>query len=68
MDLKRPGRIDVKLPIFPTTTAREGFDLIRALMRVHGMNLDDTRFTGGFRSDVLSAGHLLGDKASCSFL
>jgi hypothetical protein len=45
VDLKRPGRIDVKLPIFPTTTAREGFDLLRALMRARGMNLDDTRFT-----------------------
>jgi hypothetical protein len=33
VDLKRPGRIDVKVPIFPTTTAREAFDLLRALCR-----------------------------------
>jgi hypothetical protein len=31
IDLKRPGRIDVKIPIFPTTTPEEGFALIRAL-------------------------------------
>lgn len=31
VDLKRPGRIDVKIPIFPTTTPRESFELIRAL-------------------------------------
>ena len=31
VDLKRPGRVDVKIPLFPTTTAEESFDLIRAL-------------------------------------
>jgi len=31
VDLKRPGRVDVKIPLFPTTTAREGFDLLRML-------------------------------------
>jgi len=31
VDLKRPGRVDVKIPLFPTTTPREGFDLIRTL-------------------------------------
>jgi hypothetical protein len=31
VDLKRPGRIDVKIPIFPTATAKESFDLLRAL-------------------------------------
>ena len=25
VDLKRPGRIDVKIPIFPATTPAEGF-------------------------------------------
>jgi hypothetical protein len=31
IDLKRPGRVDVKIPIFPTSTAQEGFNLLRAL-------------------------------------
>ncbi|GDY14219.1 ATPase AAA [Planctomycetota bacterium] len=33
VDLKRPGRIDVKIPIFPTTTPEEGFALLRALCK-----------------------------------
>jgi hypothetical protein len=33
IDLKRPGRVDVKIPIFPTTTPSEGFALIRALAK-----------------------------------
>lgn len=31
VDLKRPGRIDVKIPLFPTMTAAESFHLIRVL-------------------------------------
>jgi hypothetical protein len=31
VDLKRPGRVDVKIPIFPTSTAAETFGLLRAL-------------------------------------
>ena len=31
VDLKRPGRIDVKIPILPTSSAEEGFELLRAL-------------------------------------
>ena len=31
VDLKRPGRVDVKIPLFPTTEARESFELIRVL-------------------------------------
>lgn len=31
VDLKRPGRIDVKIPIFPTTDKDEAFKLLRAL-------------------------------------
>jgi len=31
VDLKRPGRIDVKIPLFPTTDTRESFELIRVL-------------------------------------
>lgn len=31
VDLKRPGRIDVKIPIFPAATAEEGYTLLSAL-------------------------------------
>jgi SpoVK/Ycf46/Vps4 family AAA+-type ATPase len=41
VDLKRPGRVDVKIPIFPTTTPEESFDLIRALCGRLGVALDD---------------------------
>jgi hypothetical protein len=34
----------VKIPIFPTTTPREGFDLIRALSRRHGLQIEDSAF------------------------
>jgi len=44
VDLKRPGRVDVKIPIFPTTTPDEGFALIRALSRRRGIQLTDEDF------------------------
>jgi hypothetical protein len=44
VDLKRPGRIDVKIPLFPTTTPREGFDLLRMLCKKRGLNLTDSSF------------------------
>lgn len=44
VDLKRPGRIDVKIPIFPTTTPRESFDLIRALCQRRDMEIPETEF------------------------
>ena len=44
VDLKRPGRVDVKIPIFPTTTAREGFDLLRALCRRRKVELAEAEF------------------------
>ncbi|MEW6302403.1 MAG: ATP-binding protein [Verrucomicrobiota bacterium] len=37
VDLKRPGRVDVKIPIFPTTTTQESFDLIKALSKRLGL-------------------------------
>src|SRR5882672_10022455 len=37
VDLKCPGRVDVKIPLFPTTTPREGFDLIRMLCGKRGL-------------------------------
>lgn len=36
VDLKRPGRVDVKIPLFPTTTPEDGFLLLRALCRKRG--------------------------------
>ena len=33
VDIKRPGRIDVKIPLFPTLEPREGFTLLRALCK-----------------------------------
>ncbi len=44
VDLKRPGRVDVKIPIFPTTTAAEGFALIRALAKRRGVELQESDF------------------------
>jgi SpoVK/Ycf46/Vps4 family AAA+-type ATPase len=44
VDLKRPGRIDVKIPLFPTSTGRESFDLIRMLCRARGMEIEESRF------------------------
>ncbi|HUP61377.1 MAG TPA: AAA family ATPase [Thermoanaerobaculia bacterium] len=44
VDLKRPGRLDVKIPIFPATTASEGFTLIRALAKRRGIELQETDF------------------------
>jgi len=44
IDLKRPGRIDVKIPIFPATSALEGFQLIAALCRRRGMDIQPSHF------------------------
>jgi len=45
VDLKRPGRIDVKIPLFPTTTAQESFGLIRMLSQKRGIDLPESEFT-----------------------
>jgi hypothetical protein len=37
VDLKRPGRVDVKIPIFPTSTKRESFDLLTMLLKKRGI-------------------------------
>ena len=39
VDLKRPGRIDVKIPLFPCVNAEEGWHLLRALCRGRGVDL-----------------------------
>jgi len=40
VDLKRPGRVDVKIPIFPTATPEEGYQLLRALAKRRGVELE----------------------------
>ncbi len=44
VDLKRPGRIDVKIPLFPTATPEEGFALIRALCKKRKSPIPETAF------------------------
>jgi SpoVK/Ycf46/Vps4 family AAA+-type ATPase len=39
VDLKRPGRIDVRIPLFPTSDPAEGFALVRALCRKRGVDI-----------------------------
>jgi hypothetical protein len=46
VDLKRPGRIDLKIPLFPTTTARDSFNLIRMLCQKRGVTIQDSEFPG----------------------
>jgi len=42
VDLKRPGRVDVKIPLFPTATPEEGYQLIRALAKRRAVALAET--------------------------
>ncbi len=44
VDLKRPGRIDVKIPIFPTSTPEESWGLIRTLAKRRGIDFADADF------------------------
>lgn len=39
VDLKRPGRVDVKIPLLPTLEADESYHLIRALAKRRGLDL-----------------------------
>ncbi len=39
VDLKRPGRVDVKIPLFPSEDAIGGYLLIRALCKKHNLSL-----------------------------
>lgn len=41
VDLKRPGRIDVKVPLFPTSTSVESWDLLRGLGKGRGVDLPE---------------------------
>ena len=44
VDLKRPGRVDVKIPLLPTTSTRESFELLRNLCKARGMPIGDEQF------------------------
>src|SRR5260370_3260898 len=44
VDLKRPGRVDVKIPIFPASTHADGFELLRALCKGRGTPIDEIDF------------------------
>ncbi len=42
IDLKRPGRVDVKIPLFPAHTPDEAYALIRILCKKYKMTLPET--------------------------
>jgi len=44
VDLKRPGRVDVKIPLFPTSEPLEGFALIRNLAKKRGLAVPESLF------------------------
>src|SRR4029077_4336949 len=58
VDLKRPGRVDVKIPLFPTSTARESFDLLRMLIKKRGIEVDAGKLSSleGFLPLLLTPG------------
>jgi SpoVK/Ycf46/Vps4 family AAA+-type ATPase len=44
VDLKRPGRVDVKIPLLPSSTPEESFGLIRALCKKRGVDIPKDAF------------------------
>ena len=46
VDLKRPGRVDVKIPLLPTTTVEESGALLRALLKRFDIALDAAAMAG----------------------
>ncbi len=45
VDLKRPGRIDWKIPLFPAATPEEGFKLLQSICRRHEIELGEDAFS-----------------------
>jgi hypothetical protein len=45
VDLKRPGRVDVKIPLLPTTTVEESAKLLRALCKRLGLDVTVEQLT-----------------------
>jgi AAA+ superfamily predicted ATPase len=58
VDLKRPGRIDVKIPLFPSLDSKEGFELIQSLCKRRGIVLGDEDFEvlGAYVPELLTPG------------
>lgn len=56
VDLKRPGRIDVKVPLFPTINTQEGWDLLRALCKSRGVIVDKEAKLKDDVPELLTAG------------
>ncbi|MDB9742025.1 AAA family ATPase, partial [Akkermansiaceae bacterium] len=46
VDLKRPGRIDVKIPLFPCVSDEQSFALIRALAKRRGLIIEKDALDG----------------------
>jgi hypothetical protein len=46
IDLKRPGRVDVKVPLLPTTKYEESASLLRALCRRMGLDVSTEELLG----------------------
>lgn len=46
IDLKRPGRVDVKVPLLPTTKPEESANLLRALCRRMGLDVSTEQLLG----------------------
>ncbi len=45
VDLKRPGRVDVKIPLLPTTTVEESAALLKALLKRFELKLETKALT-----------------------
>jgi len=43
VDLKRPGRVDVKVPLLPTSTQAESAALVGVLAKRYGLSLTDAQ-------------------------
>lgn len=56
VDLKRPGRIDVKVPLFPCVNAQEAWSLLRALCKSKGVEVDSSSPLMNQMPSLLTAG------------
>jgi hypothetical protein len=56
VDLKRPGRIDVKIPLFPCSDAKEAWTLMRALCKARGVDLPEECHQIGKMPELLTPG------------
>ncbi|MDI1248742.1 MAG: AAA family ATPase [Lacunisphaera sp.] len=56
VDFKRPGRIDTKVPIFPSLTAEAGYFLLRTLLAAKNIALPEALPAGLAIPDLLTPG------------